>query len=738
MRQFFGRIYRFLPIQLFLLHFRKYELMLLFWVVLFLTLSGNFATHFGASTLFLAPEYLGAINFLSMLLLGAATAVFIMSWNITTFIIHSHRFPFFGATRQAFLKYCINNALLPLIYFVFYTVICVHYQWLNEHTSIQKIIVLQTGFYLGVVLVLFLSFIYFFRVDRDLFKIVLSKITNPSLIREIVPYDTLDLEIDIVKADTYLSENLKIKHINDLTSYHPRLLNTVLRKHHRNAIAATFFSLVLLILLGIFMDDPRFRIPAGAGFLILFSVVMSLVGAVKYFLKTWELVGWVVIAVVFSFLVKTSVINLGSIAYGLNYEKNKQPVYGYEELRKKFTPQLYARDKYYEELRLNNWLKNNSDSINEKPTLVILAVSGGGSRSAYWSFRTLQYLDSVTNGKLFKRTVLLTGASGGMLGASYWHGIHTQVLDGKLKEPYSARYQDNIGKDLLNAVISSFAGVDFISPFNKISIAGRSYNRDRGYAMEQEIIRNTEGVMNKDIGEDREQIAQGKIPNLIINGTIVNDGRKLMMSSQPISYLTQPAYALTDSFARPIDAIDYGEFFSKQNPYKTRLTTALRMSATFPYVLPQVKLPTQPQTDVMDGGMRDNFGMEVATRYYAVHKEWIEKNTDNVIFLQIRDTKEQDVFPFSDHSSLGSVLMDPLFIIHHKWEPFQSYTQSYMKDLLPDKRVSMINLTYIPFKSDKTASLNFHITRREKEDIYKSVDNPQNRAQISFFLDLMK
>lgn len=712
--------------------------MLLFWVVMFLTVSGNFATHFGASILFLAPEYLGAINFLSMLLLGAATAIFIMSWNITTFIIHSHRFPFLGATRQAFLKYCINNALLPIIYLIFYSATCVRYQWVNEHTDMGKIIILQAGFYLGIIIVLFFSFIYFFRVDRDLFKIVLSKITNPSLIREIVPYDTLDLEIDLLKADTYLSDNLKIKRINELTSYHPRLLHEVLRRHHRNAVTATFFSLLLLILLGIFMDDPRFRIPAGAGFLILFSVIMSLVGAVKYFLKTWELVGWVVIAITFSILVKMSFINLGSIAYGLDYDKEKRVEYSYDALRKIFTPQRYARDKYYEELRLRNWLGNNTDSTNEKPTLIILTVSGGGSRSAYWSFRTLQYLDSLTQGKLFKRTVLLTGASGGMLGASYWHCIHTKALNGQLKNPYAMHYQNNIGKDLLNAVISSFASVDFISPFNKISIAGRSYNRDRGFAMEQEMIRNTEGVMDKNIGEDREQIAQGKIPHLIINGTIINDGRKLMMSSQPISYLTQPAYSLSDSFAPPIDAIDYGQFFSAQNAYNTRLTTALRMNATFPYILPVVKLPTHPQTDIMDAGMRDNFGMEIATRYFSVHKEWIKKNTGNVIFLQIRDTKEQDVFPFSDYSSLGSVLTDPLFVIHQKWEPFQSYAQSYMKDLLPVGNVSLINLTYIPFSTDKTASLNFHITQREKEDIYKSVDNPQNQAQIRHFLTLLK
>jgi len=740
MSKILGGLYRFLPVQLFLLHFRKYELMLTFWLVLFLTVSGHFATHFGAATLFAAPEYLGNINFLSMFLLGCATAIFIMAWNITTFIIHSQRLPFLGAVRQSFLNYCINNSLLPILYFVFYSFFSVRYQWVNEKTGFSRILILQLGFYLGVVLILLSSFLYFFRVGRDLFKVVLAKITNPSLIREIVPYDSLDRETGIVKAETYLSYDLKIEKINDLKAYHPRVLITVLRRHHRNAVTATFFSLLVLIILGIFMDQPKLRIPAGAGFLLLFSVVMSLVGAMKYFLKTWELVGWLLIGFVFSLLVKFSLINLGSIAYGLDYEKKEQqPSYTYEALKKQFTPQLYERDKIYEQLRLANWLHQKKDS-SQKKTLILLAVSGGGSRSAYWSFRSLQYLDSLSQGVLFRNTAVLTGASGGMLGAAYWHSLHTAALKDTTLPLYLKSYQDNMGKDLLNAIIFSFASVDFISPFNKIAVAGHSYNRDRGYAMEQEMVRNTHGIMDKSIGDDCELAAKGLIPNMIINGTVINDGRKIMISSQPISYLMQPVLTLNDSFNPPIDAIDFTQFFHAQKPEQLRLTTALRMNATFPYVLPVVKLPSIPQMDIMDAGLRDNFGMEVIARYLTVHKEWLQKNVSRVVVLQIRDTKEYSVFPFTNQNSLGAMLTDPLFVIHNKWEPFQSYSQSYLKDLLPSMhdKLRFITLTYIPFETDKSASLNFHITQREKDDIYKSIRNPQNETEIKRFLSLIQ
>ncbi|MGN6478199.1 MAG: hypothetical protein ACTHKV_13320, partial [Flavipsychrobacter sp.] len=63
----------------------------------------------------------------------------------TTFIIHSTRLPFLGATRHAFLKYCINNSLLPLIYIITYSIIAIRYQIENEHAGFSEIIKFQLG-----------------------------------------------------------------------------------------------------------------------------------------------------------------------------------------------------------------------------------------------------------------------------------------------------------------------------------------------------------------------------------------------------------------------------------------------------------------------------------------------------------------------------------------------------------------------------------------------------------------
>ena len=186
LRQTLKHLYYFLPVQLVILHFRRYQLLLIFWLVMILTITGNFASRFGADSLFLAPEYLGEINFVSMLLLGGCMAIFIMAWHITTFIIHAHRIPYMGAAKQTFLIYCINNSVLPFCFLVFYSFVTIRFQWFKEHAAGMKIFLLQLGFYLGFLLVLIISFAYFFRVGRDLLKVILSRITDPSRIRNII------------------------------------------------------------------------------------------------------------------------------------------------------------------------------------------------------------------------------------------------------------------------------------------------------------------------------------------------------------------------------------------------------------------------------------------------------------------------------------------------------------------------------------------------------------------------
>src|SRR5258705_964721 len=100
------------PIQLVFLHFRKYQVLLAFWFIMFSTVNGSFMKTFGADCLYLAPEYLGNVNSLSSAMVGASIGIFIMSWNISTFILFSRHFRFLAATTNPFLKNCITNSVI--------------------------------------------------------------------------------------------------------------------------------------------------------------------------------------------------------------------------------------------------------------------------------------------------------------------------------------------------------------------------------------------------------------------------------------------------------------------------------------------------------------------------------------------------------------------------------------------------------------------------------------------------
>src|SRR5580765_8026238 len=70
---------------------------------------------------------------------------------------------------------------------------------------------------------------------------------------------------------------------------------------------------------------------------------------------------------------------------------------------------------------LDRWKEKQDE---DRPLLYVLNFSGGGTRSATFTMNVLQSLDSLLDGELMKKTFLMTGASGGMLGATYYRELY--------------------------------------------------------------------------------------------------------------------------------------------------------------------------------------------------------------------------------------------------------------------------------------------------------------------------
>src|SRR3954467_5448792 len=170
MKKYFSGFFYSLPVQLVFLHFRRYQVLLLFWVILFATISGHFLKPYGADSLMLAPEYLGHVSALSMAFVGFSVGAFIMSWNITTFILHSRHIKFLATTAQPFLKFCINNAVIPVIFLLCYLFFAIGCQRREELSTSLDILSLAGGFSGGFILSLALAFGYFFGTDKQIYR----------------------------------------------------------------------------------------------------------------------------------------------------------------------------------------------------------------------------------------------------------------------------------------------------------------------------------------------------------------------------------------------------------------------------------------------------------------------------------------------------------------------------------------------------------------------------------------
>ena len=690
---------------------------------------------YGVDSLYLAPEYLGDVNFLSAALVGIAVAIFIMSWNITTFILFSRHFRFLAATTNPFLKYCINNAVIPLVFLLFYFIKAVNFEVFKELLSGMEIFLLATGFLCGLIFSVTISFFYFFSADKTINHRMVAIINNTEKFQADFKADTQNQYKGsrLLKVESYLNAPMSVKLVRDVSHYSFAFLEKVFSRHHFAAVLSIFISFIFLIVVGFFLDYSVFQLPAAASVTIFFAILVAVAGAFSYFLQSWSVPFVLFLIIVLNILYKYEVIDTSNKAYGLNYSNRKdRPPYNREALLDLCTTEDVERDKKNMIAILERWKEKQSSP---KPVMFVIVSSGGGTRSATFTLNTLQYLDSLAGGRLMDQTFMITGASGGMLGAAYFRELAKLKKDGQPVNLQDERYVDNISRDLLNPMLSSFIARDLASPAQKFKAGKHHYVKDRGYAFEIGLARNTEWLLNKHLKDVEADEKSAKIPLMLFNSVITRDGRKMIISTQPVSYLMRPLFDTARISPMDPDAVDFAAMFSKQDPLNLRLLTALRMNATFPYVLPNVWLPTAPVIDVMDAGLRDNYGQETALRFMSVFNDWIVQNTSKLVLIQIRDRKNGGwEHPF-ESTDISEIITKPMLLLQYNYYKLQEYNQNELVNMESAINPNFYKLAfhYVPKKEDVTAALNFHLTKREKQDIALSLNNESNRKLFEQF-----
>ncbi len=307
----------------------------------------------------------------------------------------------------------------------------------------------------------------------------------------------------------------------------------------------------------------------------------------------------------------------------------------------------------------------------DDPKLVIIATSGGAYRAAFWTALVLDKLrkESAENGRLpgFTDSIrLITGASGGMVSASYFaatrtnNGEPSKSLREMLEDDIRARQKRSssfwanwgdkrlgtrfpVARDSLSSIVQQLVQRDISHIFLPVQ-----QDLDRGKVLQSHWKTLKKSFQSLKAGE-----VAGWRPSIILSPMIVETGQPLLISNldlgdirkvarKQIAYKPQEK-ALIQKRPRSINARklkDAVEFFKRfPGAQKTfGLDTAVRMSASFAYITPAVELPTDPPQRVADAGYYDNYGINMAIAYLKQDRirKWIQRNTSGVVIVQIR------------------------------------------------------------------------------------------------------
>ena len=730
------RVIFFFPIQLILAHLKRSHVLIVYWLVLYGLVSGQIAAKYGIPNLLLYPEYLGVSNFLSHIILGLAFGSFVMSFQISSYIVFGYRFPFIATLSKPFLKYSLNNALIPLVFTGFYFSYFIDFQLNKELLSQWDVAKNSAGFLSGMAFFLIIGYWYFLSTNKSIFAFIAPKASLGDS-----KYEPINLLFDSSvkwyqflkrdsewKIETYWSGNFSVKIARSSAHYNRDTLKKVFEQNHFNASLFEIGAIFSLLIVGVFMESPVFAIPAGASILLLFTMTLMLSGALHNWLKGWSVLGFVLIILFANGLSKNPNIRKENKAYGLNYSVKAVP-YSNGEIRIRLLNAEAVQQSFDNEIKaLNQW-----KSKEKSKTLFIINTSGGGLRSALWTYYCLANIDSVSNQAIMNKTRFITGASGGMIGASYYRELH---LRNQLLENFDFsidRYGSLLSNDLLNSLSFSWV-VNDIFRMRTFEVNGQSFFKDRAYYFENQLNINTQGLIDKPLSYYRDFTQNGSLPFLLLTPTIINDGRRLMVSSLPLNFMYKPYFGKEGiQNSRFIDFIDFQSYFKNQGADSLRFTTALRMNSTFPFVLPNIYLPTEPKIQVMDAGLRDNFGMLSTTQYLHAMQDWLDTAIEKIVIIRIFDKPIEIEIREDPYQSLIHSITAPVDHVYLNMFNTQRLREDNLLNNLPLVLKSKLEIIDFPLELDgsRNIPLSWQLTQSDKNLIRESFFSPKNESAIN-------
>jgi predicted acylesterase/phospholipase RssA len=286
-----------------------------------------------------------------------------------------------------------------------------------------------------------------------------------------------------------------------------------------------------------------------------------------------------------------------------------------------------------------NWVNDSArkkilddSSVTSYPVIFALA-NGGASRSGYWVASVLSKLEDTTHGSFSQHLFCLSGASGGSVGNAAFFSLlrsKNELLKyDTTTTPFYNAAIDYLGSDFLTYTLARMLGPDV---FRHI-VPSNVYDRAAAlsYALEKasgnsSFLYDSLSVRFSQIITQKEQTGY-KLPVLCINTTRMQDGSPAVMSNIDLG---------DAAFNKRIDVL---KLLDEKEDMK--LSTAVVLGASFPYVSPAGRINTKvPVTDkegnervatepqyFVDGGYFDNSGAGVVNEMIIILHDILNRDT---------------------------------------------------------------------------------------------------------------
>jgi hypothetical protein len=494
------------------------------------------------------------------------------------------------------------------------------------------------------------------------------------------------------------------------------------------AVLASFsmFPIVVLLFYAVFAVAFRRRLSPGLAICMLLSLVILVFSVLAQLSTAGQILFLVVLLSVFVYT-NGSRFKYRFPGMGPYYEKGRRVhLRDLEEASHRTAEEIgLLRD----ETVLTNWHEATGQAL---PKLILIATTGGAYRASFWTTVVLDELNRCLGANFHRHIRLITGASGGMVGAAYF--VSALDRDGLPEGGATELLQEESGLDSLTPVVRQLVLGDLPGAFRP-----SPHRHDRGVELERQWT-----TLAKTFPELSDGERAGWRPSLVVSPMVVESGRRLLISNLDLSRLaeTKPLepILITDRSGPEADAariysrsaIEFFRIFPEARATFS-LQTAVRMSATFPFASPAVNLPTDVPRRVVDAGYYDNYGVDLATSWIYVNQDWIRKHTSGVALIQIRAyPSEQEVLSFfglpgEDQRGLLTKLQDRLMtsfqglssplaggLSAREWSMrFRNATQvRVLDDLLNRNRSPRLFETFV-FENSTEFAMNWFLSDRD-------------------------